>query len=99
MAGYLPQELAIEFVLERRVFQASVDQVLNGTEVVLDYHRFHGSGEVELEVLEEILGLCIEGAGGKGGESLMETARGPVEHGVFPVGVITRIDRLILHDL
>jgi hypothetical protein len=30
---------------------------------------------------------------------LMEAARGPVEDRMFPVGVITRVDRLVLHDL
>ena len=29
----------------------------------------------------------------------MKAARGPVEDRVFPVGIIARVDRLVLHDL
>lgn len=50
-------------------------------------------------MLEEILGFRVESAGGERGQRLMEAARGPIENGVFPVGVISRVDRLILHDL
>ena len=50
-------------------------------------------------MLEEILGFRVESAGGERGQRLMEAARGPVEDGVFPVGVISRVDCLILHDL
>lgn len=65
--------------------------MLNRAEMVFELHRFHGSREIELKVLEEILGFCVECIGGKRGEWLVKTARGPVEDGVLPVRIIARI--------
>ena len=73
MTGDLTKKLTVEFILEWRVLQTGVNEMLHGTEVMLERHRLHRSGEIELKMLEEILGLGIEGAGGKGGECLVET--------------------------
>ena len=78
MPGYLPEKLAVELILKGRVLQTRVDEVLDGTEVMFECHRLHGSGEVELEMLKEVLGFCVEGAGWKRGESLVETSGCPV---------------------
>lgn len=99
VARDLSKQLAIELVLEGRVLKTGVDQVLDRTEVMLEGHRLHRGGEVELKVLEEILRFGVEGAGGKSGESLMETSGCPVEYGVLPAGVVTWTDNLVLHDL
>ena len=99
VARNLPKQLTIELVLEGRMLQAGVDQVLDGAEVMLEGHRLHRRGEIELKVLEEILCFCVEGARRKRGESLMETTRCPVENGMLPAGVVSRIDHLVLHDL
>lgn len=73
MTRDLSKKLTVELVLKRRMLHARVDKVLDGAEVVLKGHWLHGSGEVELKMLEEVLCLGIEGAGRKRGESLMES--------------------------
>ena len=95
----LSKKLTVELVLKGRMLQAGVNEMLDGTEVVLERHRLHRGGEVELKVLKEILGLCVEGAGREGGESLVKASGGPVENRVFPVWAVTRVDGLVLHDL
>ena len=52
--------------------------MLNGAEVVFKCHRLHGSGEIELKVLEKVLGFCVECTGGERGQRLVEASRGPV---------------------
>ena len=86
----LTKKLTVELVLKRRVPQAGIDEVLNRAEMVLKLHWLHGSGEIELKVLEEVLGFCVECIGGKGGEWLVKTAGGPVEDRVLPVQIIAR---------